>query len=93
MLYALLAYEHFAGGMATAALFTAMMDHTAPQTAATDYTVQASLVLAAGGLFGLPSGWVAGALGYPLHFALSATAGAGAALVAWTSSRPRPLAT
>ena len=82
LLTAAIVLEHFAGGMATAALFTVMMDHTTPETAATDYTVQACLVLLAGGLFGLPSGWVAEFLGYAGHFALAGLFGLGAALVA-----------
>jgi len=49
-LYAICSAEHFAGGMATAALFTCMMDWCAPGSSATDYTVQASAVVIATGL-------------------------------------------
>lgn len=74
-------FEHLTGGMATAALFTVMMDHAAPASAATDYTVQASLVLFAGGLFAWPSGLLAEAVGYAAHFALAFVLGLG--VTAW----------
>ncbi len=37
--------EHFAGGMATVALFTCMMKHCRPGHEGSDYTVQASIVV------------------------------------------------
>lgn len=62
-------FEHFAGGMATAALFTCMMDWTGAQSHATDYTIQASgvviVTIAASALAGLS----AESLGYAWHFA------------------------
>ncbi len=64
--------EHFAGGMATAALFTCMMDWCRPGANATDYTIQASLVVVATGLASTLSGFSAGALGYVGHFGLAA---------------------
>lgn len=67
-LYFLCAAEHFAGGMATAALFTCMMDWTAPETSATDYTIQASAVVIATGAASSLSGFSAQRLGYPTHF-------------------------
>jgi PAT family beta-lactamase induction signal transducer AmpG len=67
--------------MATAALFTCMMDHAAPDSAATDYTVQASLVLAAGGFVALPSGFIAERVGYGVHFALALSLGLASAVV------------
>lgn len=70
-LYAACAFEHFASGMATAALFTCMMDWSRKEESATDYTVQASLVVIATGLAATLSGASAGALGYPLHFAVA----------------------
>jgi PAT family beta-lactamase induction signal transducer AmpG len=72
LLYAFCAVEHFVSGMATAALFTCMMDWSRPAHAATDYTVQASAVVVATGLAAVLSGASAQALGYPLHFALAA---------------------
>jgi MFS transporter, PAT family, beta-lactamase induction signal transducer AmpG len=80
--------EHFTSGMATAALFTCMMDWSATDRAATDYTVQASAVVIATGLASTLSGWSAGALGYATHFAL-ATALCGAAVVAVAWLFPR----
>jgi MFS family permease len=62
------AAEHFFGGMATAALFTAMMDWCRPGSNATDYTVQASAVVIATGAASALSGYSAEALGYRLHF-------------------------
>ncbi|MBU8899900.1 MFS transporter [Corallococcus sp. M34] len=64
--------EHLASGMATAALFTAMMDVCRPDHAATDYTVQASLVVVATGGAAALSGFGAQAFGYPIHFLLAA---------------------
>ncbi|MCP3098750.1 MFS transporter [Myxococcus sp. K15C18031901] len=64
--------EHVASGMATATLFTAMMDRCRPDHAATDYTVQASLVVLATGAAAALSGFSAQALGYTGHFVLSA---------------------
>ena len=64
--------EHLASGMATAALFTGMMDVCRPEHAASDYTVQASLVVLATGGAAAVSGWSAQALGYAGHFTLAA---------------------
>ncbi|MBT3222822.1 MAG: MFS transporter, partial [Proteobacteria bacterium] len=64
--------EHFAGGMATAALFTAMMDWCRPGANATDYTIQASLVVIATGVAATLSGFSAEALGFAGHFSLAA---------------------
>jgi predicted MFS family arabinose efflux permease len=71
-LYALCTFEHFAGGMATVALFTMMMDASRPQAAGTDYTVQASVVVLATGLGAALSGFAAGAIGYTAHFLVAA---------------------
>lgn len=65
------AVEHLTSGMATAALFTAMMESCRPEHAAADYTVQASVVVAATGVAAAASGFSAGALGYAGHFALA----------------------
>lgn len=64
--------EHVVSGMATAALFTAMMDACRPGHAGSDYTVQASVVVLAQGLGAMASGWSAAQLGYVGHFALAA---------------------
>ena len=58
-------------GMATAALFTIMMDKSDSDSAATDYTVQASAVVLATGGAAAVSGYMAEALGYPAHFLAS----------------------
>ncbi|MFZ5893487.1 MAG: MFS transporter [Myxococcota bacterium] len=71
-LYALTVFEHLAGGMATAALFTSMMDWCRRDHAATDYAVQASAVVIASAVAAAASGYSAHALGYELHFLLSA---------------------
>jgi MFS family permease len=72
LLYALTVFEHLAGGMATAALFTTMMDWCRPEHNATDYAVQASSVVIASGIAAGASGYSAQALGYERHFLLSA---------------------
>jgi PAT family beta-lactamase induction signal transducer AmpG len=71
-LYGLCAAEHFAGGMATAALFTCMMDWCRRESSATDYTVQASAVVIATGVASAAAGFSAQALGYFGHFCLAA---------------------
>lgn len=72
---AFVAVEHLTSGMATAALFTAMMDRTHRQRAASHYTLQASLVVVGAGLAAALSGWSAGRLGYAGHFAGCAVLG------------------
>lgn len=64
--------ESFLGGMATAALFTAMMDACRSDHGATDYTVQACAVVLATGLAAPLAGVSAAHFGYAGHFALSA---------------------
>jgi predicted MFS family arabinose efflux permease len=86
------AVEHLASGMATAALFTVMMEMCRPEHAASDYTVQASLVVVATGVAAAVSGFSAQALGYAWHFTLSAVVCAVAvAWVAFTFHPPRTL--
>ena len=72
MLYALCGLEHLAGGMATAALFTCMMDWSREHASGSDYTVQASAVVIATGAAAAVSGFSAQALGYAGHFSLAA---------------------
>ena len=67
------ALEHFAGGMATAALFTLMMDACRHDEAGTDYTVQASLQVSIVGLAHGFSGFSAAAIGYGWHFVIAAS--------------------
>jgi len=73
--------EHFAGGMATAALFTCMMDWCSSDASATDYTVQASAVVIATAVAAAAAGFSAQALGYFHHFCLAAALSLGALLV------------
>jgi len=72
VLYLVCGAEHLAGGMATAALFTCMMDWCRAESGATDYTVQASAVVIATGVAATLAGFSAQALGYGAHFALAA---------------------
>ncbi len=68
IIYLMCGIEHFAGGMATAALFTCMMDWCRRECSATDYTIQASLVVISTGAASALSGFSAGLLGYKGHF-------------------------
>ncbi len=83
---AVIVAEHLVSGMATAALFTAMMGACRPGHSGTDYTVQASVVVLAQGLGALASGFSAQALGYAGHFGLAAALAVGAA--AWVARMP-----
>lgn len=71
-LYTVCAVEHLAGGMATAALFTCMMDWSSRGSSATDYTVQASALVIATGTASALAGLSAQLLGYFNHFSLAA---------------------
>lgn len=75
LLYGLSSLEHFAGGLATAALFTVMMDNCREQCAGSDYTIQSCIVvlmnLVAAGISGLS----AANIGYTAHFILSGVLG------------------
>jgi RhtX/FptX family siderophore transporter len=64
--------EHLAGGMATAALFTCMMDWSRAESGATDFTVQACAMAIATGIATSISGVSADLLGYAGHFSLGA---------------------
>lgn len=79
-LYALAAAEHFFGAMATAALFTCMMDFCEPGSAS-DYTFQASVVVIATGVFGALSGVFAGIVGYAVHFGVAGVLAFGVSLL------------
>jgi len=72
MFYAVTVAEHLTSAMATAALFTAMMDRCREGCAGTDYTVQASIVVIGTGVVSAFAGVSASALGYTGHFLLSA---------------------
>ena len=72
ILYVVSSVEHLASGMATAALFTLMMDRCRPSTGGTDYTVQACILVVGAGLGRFASGFSAGTLGHVAHLALGA---------------------
>lgn len=67
-----IAIEHLAGGMATAAIFTAMMDVCRKQHAASDYAVQSCILLISGLVASGLSGFSAFYLGYAGHYCLAA---------------------
>ncbi len=83
-LYLICSVEHLIGGMATAALFTIMMDVCRPAAAGTDYTLQASAVVITTSLAGVVGGFVAAHWGYSGNFlAASVLALAGTLLFAF----------
>jgi len=71
VIYLLSALEHFTGGLATAALFTAMMDHCRKQCAGSDYTIQACIVVTMTILASTLSGISAMEMGYQWHFIMA----------------------
>jgi len=81
-LYALCGAEHFAGGMATAALFTCMMDWSSEHSGGSDLAVQASAVVIATGAASAVAGFSAQSLGYVGHFGLATALAFGALDVA-----------
>lgn len=66
-----IAFDHLAGGLATVALFTIMMDRARPAFAGSDYTVQASIVVIATAVGASISGVIAAQIGYTSLFILS----------------------
>jgi RhtX/FptX family siderophore transporter len=72
LIYSVAIASAFSGGMATAALYTSMMDHCSQETSATDFTIQQSLAAIGPLLASFFSGFSAAAFGYPVHFALCA---------------------
>lgn len=71
-MYAAIIGDHLLGGAATVALFTAMMDVCRPATEATDYTIQACVIVILTGTASAFSGYVVKAIGYRDHFLLTA---------------------
>lgn len=80
ILWSVCVLDHLAGGMATAAVFTLMMDAARPHHAGVDYTLQACAVVISTGAAAALSGLTAEHLGYVLHFVLSGGLSAVAAL-------------
>jgi MFS family permease len=68
--------EFFTGGMATAALFTVMMDVCDPETGSTDYTIQACAVVLATGSAAAVGGALADTWGFTANFLTSGAASA-----------------
>jgi PAT family beta-lactamase induction signal transducer AmpG len=75
LLYGLCAAEHFAGSLASVALCTQMMDRSRVEAAATDYTVQSSMLAVAMGVIGASSGFLAESVGYTMLFVLASVFG------------------
>ncbi|MCX4241647.1 MFS transporter [Paraliomyxa miuraensis] len=83
-LYGPVVFEHLASGLATAALFTLMMDRCRPEHAATDYTLQASLVVLASLGSAALGGFTAHWLGYGPNFVLGGVVSLLAVGLAWS---------
>lgn len=64
--------EHVAGGMATAALFTVMMDRCREHSEGADYAFQSCVVIITGMVAGALSGYSATHIGYAGHFTVAA---------------------
>jgi MFS family permease len=75
LVYGINAFEHLAGGMATAAVLTAVMDLSRMQHAGADFTLQVSLLAISGGIAYLGAGLVAQAFGFTACFLLSGLLG------------------
>ncbi len=81
------ALEHFAGGMAMAALLSAVMDRARQAHAGVDFTLQVSLLAVFGGSFYLPAGLLAESVGYADHFLIAAVVGVFMLYPAWRFTR------
>ncbi len=81
--------DQFFGTLATVALFTMMMDAARPEAAATDYTVQASVVVVATGVSATAGGAIADLVGVgPFFLVAAGLTLAGVAGVALLLRRP-----
>ena len=67
--------EHACGGAATAVLFARMMDLSRDDARATDYTVQACLLVLVTGIGLVGSGFIAGQVGLPGLYVVAAAVG------------------
>ena len=72
LLVPVIAVAAFAGGLATASLYTSMMDRCDERTPASDFTLQQSLAAVGPMIGAVTSGFIAAAIGYELLFFLSA---------------------
>jgi len=87
-LTAVVCADAFFGTLATVALFTMMMDASRPESGATDYTVQASVVVVAAGLSGSLGGFCVSSLGWvPFFLAVAGLTLVGLAAAAWLIRR------
>jgi len=82
-------FEHFAGGLATVALFTVMMDRCRVGSEGTDYTKQACAVVIGSGMATALSGVVASNVGYAAHFTVAMGLSLLGAVAAWEHARCR----
>lgn len=69
--YGVNAFDHWASGMATVALLTAVMNYCRKEHASADFTLQVSLLAITGGLAGVVAGKVTELIGYTYYFELS----------------------
>lgn len=81
------AAEHLLGGMAMAALLSAVMDRARQSHAGVDFTLQVSLLAVFGGLFYLPAGLLVEQIGYASHFLVAGLAGLLLLWPAWRYTR------
>lgn len=81
LLYILVVGEHVAGGMATVALFTVMMDRCRKGSAGSDYALQSALVVFSTLIASAVSGFSAQTFGYGVHYILAAWACVGGAVL------------
>jgi MFS family permease len=75
LVYGVNAFEHFASGLATVALLSAVMDQCRRDHAGSDFTLQVSVLAIFGGTAGLLAGVVADLIGYTYYYLLSASIG------------------
>ena len=72
LLYGVVLAAAFTGGLATAAIYTSMMDRSDPETSATDFTLQQSLCALGPLVASIISGVIAQRFGYTILFATCA---------------------
>lgn len=77
------AFEHFASGFATAVLLTGIMDMARPQYGGSDFSLQHSILVIAGGVFYLAAGPIAEYLGYVDYFLIALVITALACVPLW----------
>ena len=85
---AAICFEHFASGMATTVLFSAMMSRCRPTASGVDYSAQASWVVIATGSGAAISGVLAQSTGYFGLFVLAALVGVVGAILSSMEARP-----